>query len=91
MSEKIMTLHPEGKNGVNIDLAKYEQMRDVILEELEVNQPIRFSDLSKIVAARLEGNFDGSIMWYFTTVKLDLEARGALKRKKISGKEMLVM
>jgi len=28
----------------------------------------------------VNGNFEGSVTWYVTTVKLDLEARGVVKR-----------
>ncbi len=31
-------------------------------------------------AARLPGDFEGSVGWYATTVKLDLEARGLIER-----------
>jgi hypothetical protein len=32
------------------------------------------------VEKEVNGNFEGSVMWYVTTVKLDLEARGNIKR-----------
>ncbi len=34
MEEKILTLHPQGKRGVNISRAKYETMKKTILEVL---------------------------------------------------------
>ncbi len=34
MDEKILTLHPQGKKGVNISRAKYEIMKTTILEVL---------------------------------------------------------
>ncbi len=80
MSERIMTLHPDGKQGVNIEKVKYEAMRQAIITALQASQPQTFSGLEKAVSAQLEGNFDGSISWYFTTVKLDLEARRVLER-----------
>ncbi len=79
-SERMMTLHPEGKQGVNIEKEKYETMRQAIISALQASQPQTFSGLEKEVNARLDGNFDGSISWYFTTVKLDLEARQVLER-----------
>ncbi|GIK58600.1 MAG: hypothetical protein HND44_12030 [Chloroflexi bacterium] len=79
-SERIMTLHPEGKQGVNIEREKYEMMRRAIIGALQASQPQTFSGLEKAVSAQLEGNFDGSISWYFTTVKLDLEARQVVER-----------
>ena len=78
--EKILTLHPKGKKGVNISKAKYDQMVEFILTALKEKEVITFSDLGDLAVERLEGKFDGSIMWYFTSVKLDLEARGMIKR-----------
>jgi len=37
-------------------------------------------NLSRAVEKEVNGSFDGSVMWYVTTVKLDLEARGQIKR-----------
>ncbi len=34
MEEEILTLHPQGKKGVNLTNAKYETMRKTILEVL---------------------------------------------------------
>lgn len=73
MSDKILTQHPEGKRGVNIDRTKYDQVRSAILDAT-------FQELNEAVGRHLEGRFDGSIGWYFTTVKLDLEARGEIER-----------
>ena len=36
--------------------------------------------LSRAVEKDVRGKFEGSVMWYVTTVKLDLEARGTVKR-----------
>lgn len=80
MSEKILTLHPQGKQGVNIDKAKYDTMRNAIVGTLGEQPELTFTELNNAVGAKLEGNFDGSIGWYYTTVKLDLEARGVIKR-----------
>lgn len=80
MTEKIMTLHPEGKQGVNIDMKKYEAVKAAILESIEANGTILFKDLSAAVEARLPADWEGSIGWYTTTVKLDLEARGIIER-----------
>lgn len=80
MSERIMTLHPEGKQGVNIEKEKYDVVRQAIIAALQANQPQTFSGLEQAVSAQLAGNFDGSVSWYFTTVKLDLEARQVVAR-----------
>lgn len=74
--EKIMTRHPAGKSGVNILKRRYEIIKSFILEVLEAHPNITFKDLSSHAVVALADSFDGKIMWYITTVKLDLEARG---------------
>lgn len=78
--EKIMTLHPKGKQGVNMDRAKYNTMRDAIIRAIAAGEGITFADLNTAVSAQLEGQFEGSVGWYLTTVKLDLEARNIIER-----------
>jgi hypothetical protein len=78
--EKIMTLHPQGKQGVNIDKGKYEVMKAAILAAIAANEGLTFANLNKAVSQKLDGRFDGSIGWYLTTVKLDLEARNIIER-----------
>jgi hypothetical protein len=80
MSERIMTLHPDGKQGVNIEKEKYEAMRQAIVAVLQAQQPQTFASLEQMVSHQLAGHFEGSISWYFTTVKLDLEARKVVER-----------
>lgn len=80
MRDMIRTLHPEKKQGVNISRQKYETVRQAILCVLEREKQITFMNLSRAVEKELKGNFDGSVTWYVTTVKLDLEARGTIKR-----------
>lgn len=81
MGERILTLHPsEGKLGVNIDKARYDRIRGAILKILEDKSEITFSRLLEEVQQRLFGDFNGSISWYVTTVKLDLEARQEIER-----------
>jgi hypothetical protein len=80
MGVSIVTLHPTGKQGVNIDRAKYDLIRQAILDSLAQRGEIPFGEMDAAVAASLTGPFDGSIGWYTTTVKLDLEARGLVER-----------
>jgi hypothetical protein len=80
MREKIRTLHPEKKQGVNISKEKYEIIRKAILSTLHSQKEITFMNLSRAVEKQVNGNFDGSVTWYVTAVKLDLEARGEIKR-----------
>ena len=78
--EKITTLHPQGKQGVNISKSKYEQIKKAIVEELQQKQAMTYKDLDITLNKKLKKNFDGSISWYTVTVKLDLEARGIIER-----------
>ena len=41
------------------------------------------SELIDCIQKRLEGNFKGSIGWYAETVKLDLEARNIIERRRV--------
>ena len=78
--EKILTLHPAGKKGTNISLAKYNQIKDAILEVLENEDEISYEDLSDRLIEEMQDTFDGKVIWYVVSVKLDLEARGIIER-----------
>jgi len=91
MAEKIMTLHPEGKAGVNISKAKYDQVRGAIEGALRAKNELTFQELLDAVGEGLEGKFQGSIPWYATTVKLDLEARKVIERVPHSRPQLLRM
>lgn len=80
MTERIMTLHPEGKEGVNIELVKYMKVRDAIIRSLQDVEMMSFKNLGREVKDKLAGSFEGSVSWYIVTVKLDLEARGIVER-----------
>ncbi|MEM7348766.1 MAG: hypothetical protein AAF485_31430 [Chloroflexota bacterium] len=86
MEEKILTEHPEGLKGVNISKAKYDQVKTAIVQSLTAKKSLTFKELSAAVGARLEGNFDGSVGWYCTTVKLDLEAKHIIECTRKGGK-----
>ena len=80
MKDTIRTLHPEKKQGVNINKEKYEIIRKSILSVLRAQKEMPFMKLSQAVEKEVRGNFEGSVMWYVTTVKLDMEARGEVRR-----------
>ncbi len=80
MRETIRTLHPDKKQGVKISKEKYEMIREAILCVLQSQKEITFMNLSRAVEKEVNGNFEGSVTWYVTTVNLDLEARGQIKR-----------
>ena len=80
MTDKIRTLHPEGKKGVNIDLEKYNLIKQTLLDIIAAKGEITYQNLNKTAVSRLTGKFKGSIPWYVITVKLDLEARRIIER-----------
>ena len=86
MTERILALHPQkGKQGTNIDRYKYDTIKHAILADTREQGVIAFKDLAAAVRARIGPGFAGSVSWYVTTVKLDLEARGLIER--IAGKK----
>ncbi len=79
--QKIQTLHPEpDKQGVNISRAKYEMMHQSILKAIRSQGTITYKALVSLVEYDLRHRFEGSIPWYVTTVRLDMEARGEIER-----------
>lgn len=93
MEEKILAKNPDpAKQGVRISREKYEAVREAILDALRSHQGgMTFQALRDAVQAKLEGNFEGSISWYYTTVKLDLEARDVIERVDQSSPQRLRM
>lgn len=79
-TEKILTLHPQGKQGVNILKRRYDIIKNYILKTLETETQIAYQDLNIQAINDLEGVFDGKVGWYLVSVKLDLEARGIIER-----------
>lgn len=81
MAERIMTKHPDPeKAGVNISKAKYDAVREAIVASILDHGEITFQGLMDNVGQRLAGRFEGSVPWYVTSIKLDLEARGVVER-----------
>ena len=77
---KIQTLHPEkGKQNQKIPLEKYEIIKSAILDVLAKSH-LTHTELVEKLRRKLKGKFEGNVLWYGITVKLDLEARGVIKR-----------
>lgn len=91
MKDMIRTLHPEKKQGVNISREKYEIICETILSVLRAQKEMTFRNLTRAVEKEVNGNFEGSVTWYVTTVKLDLEARGLVKRVPGSRPQLVKM
>jgi len=77
---RILTRHPEGKQGVNISREKYDAMREAIVQAVGGRGDVPLQIVREEVSRELRDRFEGSISGYFTTVKLDLEARGIIER-----------
>jgi len=78
--ERILTKHPAGKRGVNILKSKYDFISKNMLKLIKKHKAIAWSDLAEIMEETLSDKFDGKIIWYVVSVKLDLEARGIIER-----------
>lgn len=78
-TKKILTKHPQGKSGRNIDLEKYEMVKDAILQILD-GKELTHNELLDHLNKILKTKFVGNIGWYSETVKLDLEAREIIER-----------
>lgn len=78
--ERIMTLHPQGKKGVHILKRRYDVVKDFILKKVEEHGEITYQDVSDMAEEELAATFDGKVLWYVVSVKLDLEAREIIER-----------
>jgi len=78
-SNKILTKHPLGKSGKNIDRKKYDTLSKAIVSALRKDD-LTHTELFSRLNSSLKGNFSGNISWYGETVKLDLEAKKIIER-----------
>ena len=78
---KVYARNPDPeKEGTRVDFDKYAIIRKAILNTMhKVGGEISFKELTNTLKEQLT-DFDGSVNWYTTTVKLDLEARGIIER-----------
>ena len=77
--EKILTKHPLGRSGKNIDKQKYETLKKAILSALQKKE-LTHTELFDRLNKTLRSKFSGNISWYGETVKLDLEAGKIIER-----------
>jgi hypothetical protein len=73
-----------GKQPTRIAKWKYELVRSAILAEVpDDDKGVEFNRLAELVERRIpaeELKRLGSVSWYTTTVKLDMEVNGEIKR-----------
>ena len=84
-NEKVLCETPTpGKQAKRIEKWKYATVRAAILKVLpRQGEGVLFQDLPDLVEAHLSDAVKtqlGSVSWYTTTVKLDLEVRGEIVR-----------
>lgn len=89
--DRILTLHPKGRQGVRIVHSRYTQIKDYILNILTTHGEMGFKELNDFAQKELSATFDGQVPWYIVTVKLDLEARGLIERVPGYGLQRLRM
>jgi hypothetical protein len=77
--EKILTRHPLGKSGKNVDKQTYELFQKAIVSALR-DKELTHTELLSRLNKDLRGKFSGNISWYGETMKLDLEARKIIER-----------
>ena len=84
----------KGKSAKRIDRWKYDLLRKAILASLPAKEPgVLFSDLFGRVEGRLSPRQQeevGSIPWYTTTVKLEMEVAGEILRVPDSSPQRLI-
>lgn len=95
MSEKVVCETPTpGKKPTRIDRWKYDLIREAILDIVPAGgDGFLFKELPQAVRERLiPDDLDrlGSVTWYTTSVKLDMEVKGELKRVKRASPQRLL-
>lgn len=88
--EVYLVVNPDPtKQAVHIDKVKYDLMRSAILDNLQEHGPMTFNQLRALIEEQLQEDFDGPVMASFPAVKLDLEARGEIRRVLKSNLKMI--
>ena len=94
--EKVVVETPTpGKQPTRIDRWKYDLVRDAILSVVPAgDNGIEFSELAQLVESHLSREDLerlGSVSWYTTTVKLDMEVKGEIERVPGSKPQRLII
>jgi dihydroneopterin aldolase len=79
-NNRVQTLHPEaGKRNQPVDRVAYQLFREAILKVLS-DSALTHTQLVEQVTEEVKDRFTGNASWHTMTVKLDLEARGLIRR-----------
>jgi hypothetical protein len=96
-SDKVVckTPTPDKTSTKSIDKWKYDVVRRAILNIIKSKpEGVLFSELATLVGQNLseyEKQNLGNVSWYTTTVKLDLEVRGEIRRlDKVSPQQLVI-
>jgi|GEM_PF-461258 len=81
-AEFLRTVRPDNKAGVRMDRSKYEMLKEFILDVLNKSDQVTINELLSQAQALFDKEFGENIGWYVYQVKLDLEARGLIKRER---------
>ena len=94
-NDKVLCETPTpGKQATRIDRWKYDAVRRAILDSVENHKDgVLFKELPALVEGQLSGEEKkqlGSVSWYTTTVKLDMEVKGEISRVPCATPQRLV-
>ena len=94
-NKKVLCRTPTtGKKPTRIDSWKFDLIHGAILNILpKTGEGVLFKELSKLVKMELHGNHLkqlGSLSWYTTTVKLEMEVSGEIYRVPKSSPQRLL-
>ncbi len=81
--ETVEALHPAGKSPTRVNKEDYDAYRKALLKVIpRTKDGVRFMHLAELVEEILPDEVlrRSKPMWWVTTVKLDLEARGLVER-----------
>ena len=90
--EFIFPASPEAlKKRARINRAKYDIMHVAILKKLRSHGAMTFTQLGSLLEEQLQRDFEGSVMWYYTTVKLYMETCGEIYRVPNSKPQLIAL
>jgi hypothetical protein len=79
--EFVLAINPDPtQHSVRVEKAKYDIVREAILDNLFDHGPMTFSQLGELIEDQLRNDFDDSVKWYYKIVRQDMEVRGELRR-----------